>query len=153
MKFFVYAVILIVAAAVVAGFFMVGSPQEERLRRFDDKRVSDLQFLQSEIISYWQNKNKLPDDLVALRDDIRGIYPPNDPESGAAYGYEVRGPLSFSLCANFVLPSLDRNEPAVAAPYGPTSYYASQNWTHDAGSVCFERTIDKDIYGLKTLRQ
>src|SRR3989338_8982898 len=89
MKFFIYFIITIVAVAVVAGFFIVGSPQEERLRRFDEQRVSDLQNLQYQILNYWQNKNKLPVVLSDLRDDISGFVPPVNPESGAEYGFRV----------------------------------------------------------------
>ena len=149
MKYFVYTIILIVAAAVIAGFFIVGSPRGERLRRFDDLRVQNLQFLQSEVINYWQNKERLPDNLDALRDDIRGISIPVDPRTGEVYGYEIKGPLSFSLCANFSLPGRynEVGDPKLMRqPMGVAPYGRPGSWEHDTGRVCFDRTIDKDIY-------
>lgn len=151
MKYFVYTVIGIVAVAIVAGFFIVGSPKEERLRRFDERRVQDLQNIQSEIINYWLSKEKLPENSGLLKDDIRGIAAPKDPETGAEYQYQVKGALSFSLCANFARPSLgvSQNIPKLSYPVGlpgQGGYYGDQNWKHDIGLVCFERTIDKDLY-------
>lgn len=147
MKYFVYAIIAVVAATVIAGFFIVGSPQEERMRRFDDQRVSHLQIIQSEVVSYWINKGRLPAALSELEDDIRGFRAPTDPETGTEYAYSVTAPESFTLCATFVLsssgtPSFGKPVPRPVEPYGEIS----QNWQHDAGNVCFERTIDPDYY-------
>jgi len=63
-KVFAYATSTILLVAVIAGFFIVGSPQEGRLRRFDEQRVQNLQFLQSEIVSFWINKERLPKSLL-----------------------------------------------------------------------------------------
>lgn len=148
MKYFVYTIIGIVAVAVIAGFFIVGSPKEERLRRFDERRVQDLQFIQGEIVYHWQNKTKLPENLAALRDDIRGVVAPKDPETGADYVYEIKGPESFSLCANFNRPSLSESDAGLrpAVPYPAEPYYVQQNWEHKDGFVCFDRKIDRDLY-------
>jgi hypothetical protein len=147
MKYFVYAIIAIVSATVIAGFFIVGSPQEERLRRFDQQRVEHLQFLQSEILHYWINKERLPAQLSDLQDNIRGLAIPTDPETGAEYIYEKGNDLTFTLCATFARESLDYDEisgkPRPAEPFG---YGIQQNWQHGAGYTCFERTIDEDFY-------
>ena len=152
MKLFIYAVISVVAISVIAGFFIVGSPKEERLRDIDERRVGNLQFLQSELINYWINKGKLPDKLSDLRDDIRGVAIPMDPETGVEYGYNIKNPESFSLCAVFVRPSLGFDDqyaksiPVKAPSIHPGEYYGADNWAHGEGNVCFERTIDKEIY-------
>ncbi len=146
MRIFIYTVIGIVVAAVIAGFFIVGSPKEERLRRFDDRRIQDLQGIQSEIINYWINKGKLPENLGLLKDDIRGVVIPKDPETGSDYQYQVKGILSFSLCADFARQSLGAPVSAPKPAYPAGGYPADQNWDHAAGLVCFERTIDKDFY-------
>ena len=150
MKYFVYFVIVLVATAVVAGFFVVGSPQEQRLRRFDERRVSDLQSIQSEIVYFWQNKQRLPQNLEELHDDIRGYTASLDPETSQNYTYEITGTLSFRLCATFhfantigtneVVPRGVYTEPA-AKPVGQ-----SDNWSHPEGQHCYERTIDPELY-------
>lgn len=147
---FAYIIIGVLAAHIVAGFFIVGSPKEERLRRFDEQRVGHLQFLQSEILNYWIRRDNLPPALQDLESDIRGVTIPTDPVTGESYGYEVRGDLVFALCANFSLPSLEAEAARVPKPVpvfephiGP---FGVQNWEHDAGLVCFERTIDPEFY-------
>lgn len=148
-KIFIYAVIAIVAISVIAGFFIVGSPQKERSRRFDDQRVSDLQIIQGQIIYYWQNKEKLPAKLDDLKDPISGFNPGKDPETGADYAYNVKGNLEFSLCTTFNLPSLETGKSSIELPTYPPQYRPSggdSNWNHGEGYVCFERTIDPELY-------
>ena len=145
MKLLAYIVIGVVAAAVVAGFFIVGSPQEERLRQFDDRRVSDLQTVQSQIIYYWQRKVALPPNLDALDDDISGFRHSHDPETGAEYEYRVTGPESFQLCAVFSRPS-SGDAARVAMPFPANGISSMEIWQHGEGKVCFDRKIDKELY-------
>lgn len=144
MKIFVYTVILIVAASIIAGFFIVGSPSKERLVRLDEGRASDLQFIQSEIVNFWMNKDRLPETLSELEDDLRGVIIPIDPESKEPYEYQIISPLSFRLCARFSTASredLATIKPAMS-PFGDISV----NWEHGLGHWCFDRTIDPDFY-------
>ncbi|MBI2024938.1 MAG: hypothetical protein HYT03_02555 [Candidatus Harrisonbacteria bacterium] len=142
MKYFAYGIIGVVAASVIAGFFIVGSPGTERLRRFDEQRIQHLQIIQSEILNYWINKERLPSVLSELQDSIRGFVVPKDPESGADYEYIVRGPEEFTLCAVFAL----ENQPN-ARVLSPEPYASEQNWQHGIGKFCFDRKIDKELYG------
>lgn len=150
MKTFIYIVITVVAVSVIAGFFIVGSPKEERARKQDDQRVQHLQFIQSEIINYWISKEKIPEGLSVLEDSIRGIIIPKDPETGADYKYEIIDTknLKFSLCADFKMRSLELENPRMPQPAEP--YFTQQNWSHGPGAVCFDRTIDRDFYKPKT---
>ncbi|MDO8522722.1 MAG: DUF5671 domain-containing protein [bacterium] len=156
-KIFAYAVSTVLLVAVVAGFFVAGSPQSARLMQIDNTRAQNLQELQGQIVYYWQQKGSLPPNLEALRDSISGFVPPQDPETGAPYEYNTRGALDFSLCADFALPNLQQTsrEPMPAVPYASKPYSIGgigQNWDHDAGRACFDRTIDPDFYkpALKT---
>ena len=145
-KIFVYAVITVFFATIIAGFFAVGSPQNKRLRNVDDRRVQNLQMLQNEIINYWQVKNTLPQSLSHLNDVTRGVSVPKDPQTSAEYEYSIRGPLAFELCATFSL-STGGNTNGKTAPVPVGPYYGGQaNWDHGAGKTCFERTIDEDFY-------
>jgi hypothetical protein len=158
MKYFIYIVIVLVAVSVVTGFFIVGSPQQERLRRFDERRVSDLQNLQSQILYYWQSKATLPQNLAALNDSISGFTVPRDPESGQEYQYVATSPQSFQLCATFDVGSSMSNSaktvplPARMSAPSPAGYdgSANDNWAHGSGRVCFDRNIDKDLYPPKS---
>lgn len=117
----------------------------QRVRRFDERRVSDLQAIQWEIVNYWQMKAMLPATLDALRNDIRGFVPPVDPETGAAYEYAAEGPLSFSLCATFAMAGGDVAQGRIAQPM-PVKGIEGGTWAHGTGRTCFSRTIDKDLY-------
>ncbi|MDP3975206.1 MAG: DUF5671 domain-containing protein [Candidatus Jorgensenbacteria bacterium] len=140
-------ILAVILAGVVVGFFYAGSPAEERLRRIDMNRVNDLQMIQSEVVSYWQAKEKLPANLEALADDIRGVRIPADPETKAPYEYRATEPLSFELCATFARVS-DRDENLFTprALIYPAPYQKGESWMHSEGRTCFSHTIDPDIY-------
>lgn len=157
--------IVIVLGTIVAGLLVVGSPSKQRNLKFDDQRLGDLSNIQWQIVSYWQNKSILPRSLYDLDDPISGFEVPVDPETEEDYGYRVlsssvdntgKEELSFELCANFALPTPDNENRGGYASgyYSPTMSYdiygnrGGDNWDHDAGSVCFTRTIDKDKYPI-----
>ena len=144
MKYFVYGVIGAVVVAIVVGFVIVGSPNEERMRNLDEQRANDLQGLQYEIVNYWQAKDVLPATLSDIKDDIRGVRVPADPETNAPYEYAVKGNLQFELCAVFARASNEADS-EVARPVGLYGGI-NENWQHGAGRTCFARTIDKDLY-------
>mgnify|MGYP001559554581 FL=1 len=140
MKFFVYGVIILGAGAILLGFVISGSPQTERLRRFDNQRVQDLYSIQSQLSYYWQRKETLPQSLDGLRDDLAGYLNPTDPETGKAYEYRVTGPLSFELCATFQLSNQQESVPVGRMDMGGLFN------NHSAGRTCFTRTIDPELY-------
>jgi len=140
MKLFKYGVVAVVSIAVIASFFVVGSPAEQKDRRLDERRISDLQFLQSEVVIFWQSKDRLPDELGELEDDLRGVVVPSDPETGAQYVYNILGNEVFELCATFSTNSEDALGESLRYPY------YEGGWDHSAGRACFERAIDPDFY-------
>ncbi|HEY4484436.1 MAG TPA: DUF5671 domain-containing protein [Candidatus Paceibacterota bacterium] len=144
-KFTAWLMSAVVLATIIAGFFLVGTPAQQRAQRFDERRVNDLMVLQNQIISYWQNKDKLPSVLDDLQDDISGFIPPVDPETQEPYTYKPRNQLTFKLCAVFKTDGKISNNQKTPTPireYGPYQ----QNWEHQVGESCFERTIDPDLY-------
>ncbi len=127
--------IVLVLAAIVTGFILVGSPAKQRAIRFDTQRENDLQNIQWQVLSYWQQKNKLPSALKDLNDSISGSIIPVDPESNTPYEYSVKptSTTSFQLCAIFALPYQDIGT-------------IKTDWNHQAGRTCFDRTIDPEKY-------
>ncbi|MEI7424728.1 MAG: DUF5671 domain-containing protein [Candidatus Staskawiczbacteria bacterium] len=143
-KYFAFGSGVLILVVVVGSFFIVGSPATARLIQFDEQKISDLTGVQWEIVTYWQGKEKLPATLADLNNKISGYIAPNDPQSGTSYEYNIISAenLSFELCANFNKASQQTS---------PKSIYMvgsgiSQNWDHQAGRTCFERTIDKQLY-------
>ena len=149
---FPWAIIAVVIAAIVFGFYVAGSPTSRRTERFDERRVNDLSVIQSQVINYWQNKSSLPPDLDVLRSDIMNFIIPVDPKTKQPYEYHVLSSLSFELCANF------ETEKRGEDPYGremikpvmPDGMGRFSTWDHGVGRTCFERTIDPDFF--KTVR-
>ncbi len=156
--------VILVAAAIVYSFMIMGSPAKQRLLRLDDRRINDLQSIQYQVINYWQQKEKLPEELSVLSNSTTGYSLPVEPEfeKGNSYEYFVKDKLKFELCATFALPmpqgwqeysSGGGIAPMVAYDTKETSNVSypyrggiNESWDHQAGRTCFERTIDKDIY-------
>lgn len=137
---------VVALGSVVMGFFIVGTPMEQRARRFDEQRLQDLQIIQSEVVNYWMQKNSLPVDFNNLNDSISGFVAPQDPENNANYEYNILTPLSFELCAVFATNDADfgiATEPTSRLPYD-TAF--QQNWFHNSGRTCFTRVIDPELY-------
>ncbi|MBI2121032.1 MAG: hypothetical protein HYT94_05410 [Parcubacteria group bacterium] len=140
-----------VLGSVITSFFLVGSPAHQRDVRMDNKRINDLQMLQSQTINYWQQKEKLPTSLADLEDSISGFVPPVDPETGAAYEYIMKDSLVFDLCATFKTESVGTDTTgrySKPLPIGFSGDPYSENWSHSAGRACFTRTIDPELYRI-----
>ncbi len=138
-----WAVGLLVVLTIAAGFVIIGSPQQARMARIDQQRINDLQSIQSQITYYYQQKQKLPATLDELNSPLQGFVVPTDPETHAAYGYELypgQAP-AFGLCADFKTQNLSSQ-----SLYGGPSSSQNDIWPHNATRTCFDRTIDPDFY-------
>lgn len=140
----IWTSMIVTVAVIVYGFYLAGSPFKQRMVRFDNQRIYDLQAIQSQTVYYWQQKNKLPQSLDDLKDSISGFTPPMDPETDKSYEYRTTGNLSFELCADFSLPSQGESS-AYGPRFAPLGGFG-ENWEHAAGQVCFIRTIDPELY-------
>lgn len=144
------AVALLALIAVISGFFIIGTPSDVRMLRYDEQKVSDLQNIQYQVLNYYQQKGELPATLTELTDPLSGNMVPVDPQGGA-YRYEVSDTLSFTLCAAFNKPTQDTK--GQGAYYARDMAYPSmggvdENWTHGEGETCFKRTIDPERYPI-----
>lgn len=151
MKWFIRDMIILGAVVIILGFYVVGLPQSERLRQFDQRRINDLSNIQFQIVDFWQTKGKLPQSLGELKNDITGFVSPTDPETGLSYEYKTTGNLSFELCAIFKTSNKDENEMKlkVVPIIINDGFGIEQNWAHDIGRTCFSRTIDPDRFPTK----
>jgi len=140
-----YGAGLVVVLAIVAGFFIMGSPSQVRLYRFDAQKVSDLQNIQWQIVNYWQQKESLPATLQEIEDPLSGWMLPKDPQTGEDYVYRRNSPLDFALCATF---NADSKDARMSSEAMPARAYGSLdgNFEHGAGEVCFDRSIDPQRY-------
>jgi hypothetical protein len=103
---------VVVAGAVAYGFVIVGSPEQRRLERLDERRLEDLQAIHAEI----QDLVRDPDDASTMRRALPATLEElagqarwrkltlADPETGAPYGYRVISGSVFEVSATFDLP-------------------------------------------------
>ena len=141
-----WAVGILVLFSVISGFFIAGTPQQARQYRLDEQRVSDLENIKWQVVSYWQRKGALPANLGSLNDEIGGYNTPADPTTGIPYEYRTTGNLSFELCATFARESRIKNAPAPEPAYSRVPGSVPDSWMHGEGRTCFKRTIDPDLY-------
>jgi hypothetical protein len=143
-------VAILAVVTIAAGFFIVGTPAQARLARFDAQKINDLQNIQSQVVSYWQAKQKLPVVLNDLNNSLNYGPLPMDAQTGQPYGYQATGALSFKLCAVFNAQSRANQGATYAQPMAITpaggKLSVPDNWQHAAGQVCFDRTIDPSFY-------
>ncbi len=137
-----WGVAALVVLSIASGFLIIGSPQTQRLYRLDEQRVNDLQSIQSQVINYYQLKQKLPSQLSELNDSLSYYSVPLDPVSKQPYSYRIKGTLSFELCGTFGAPSRASD---VSRPAYP-ELSAPDKWQHGMGNTCFARTIDPQLY-------
>jgi hypothetical protein len=146
------AVSALAILTILGGFFIVGTPQQARLQRFDTQKVNDLANIQNQVVSYWQYKQKLPSNSNELNNLFSGFSVPVDPQTSQPYEYRVtndgkNGTPSFELCANFNAPNYgQRTNYTIPEPIGLKGSGQNENWQHAAGRVCFDRTIDTALY-------
>lgn len=135
-KTFFGAMCVIVPLIFVWGIFIVGSPTYGREQRFDEKRISDFRLIHEEVLNQVYGDKRytepsvtpqvlpksLPKDLESISANAQYTkISMNDPETGVAYEYIVKG-TSYDLCAEF---NLERN------------YDYDVFWNHSAGHDCF----------------
>lgn len=164
--------IAVVLAGIVYSFIIIGGPGSQRDLRLDQKRLEDLQNIQSQVVSYYQQYEKIPEKLSDLVDPLSSWQQiPVDPEfeKGIMYEYRATGKLSFELCATFAAPipvgwqensyggvypmrggvmttDVAVSEPAMMPEYG--GGIINESWDHQAGRTCFSRTIDQKRYPI-----
>jgi hypothetical protein len=111
---------LVVSIAVITAFFLMGSPAEQRMKKFDSKRVSDLRRTKQAVDYYYRSNKELPADLNAVAKIWTQVVQ-NDPEIGKPYTYRVVDSDSYELCARFSTESEGR----------------VNMWSHPKGEHCF----------------
>ncbi|MEE8592636.1 MAG: hypothetical protein V3T03_00785 [Candidatus Bipolaricaulota bacterium] len=124
----IVGVAVVVLAAVIGGIILLDSPVQERLRRLDERRVSDLRELSYVVDVYWTREGHLPASLAELSEEERIVRDLADPATGQPYEYRVLGDKTFELCAIFAHDT-DTDE--------RDSLYMSF-WFHGTGRQCFQ---------------
>lgn len=132
---------LIVLGSIVWGFLVLGSPRTQRLYKYDDQKVSDLQNINSYIQNYYTQKGSLPSSLEEIS-KLQYVQLPVDKQSNKSYEYHLIGQSAkaYQLCAEFNKASQSQSN--VSYPY----YGGDVSWQHEAGHKCFDLAIPLNMY-------
>jgi hypothetical protein len=116
------ALVIVVAAAVTTGIVIIGSPSEERTRRLDARRVTDLQRISQSVEVYHTRHQRVPASLDELSQEPGLAIVARDPVTGQPYGYRSIDSGGYDLCATF-----DQETTGVRSDF----------WSHGPGMQCF----------------
>ena len=120
----------VVVAAIVTGIVILGSPSEERARRLDQVRVSELEGIKTAVEFYQRANGRLPASLSELSLQP-GVRISTDPTTNEPYPYRTVSADEFELCATFDRASEPQRGSGVNI------------WQHPAGAHCFTLKVDK----------
>ena len=140
LKILTGVVILAVIAAVGYGIYLAGSPAEQRLMRFDERRISDLRRISSVVNEYWNANKEFPPSLEHLNSPRFSASAVKDPATEEPYEYR---PLNeddeddYELCAVFETDSSQ-------VRYGSGRDSRNRFWEHGVGKTCF--SFEKESY-------
>lgn len=137
----------VIVLSIIGGFYFVGTPGGAREQKLDGERVSALQTIQGQVVMYWNQKDKLPEQLDDLKDPLNGFWIPLDPETKQSYQYKKTGEFTFELCATFSRQTPQWEKGRSKPTYEVYDQYGNpmtDDWDHEAGEKCFERTIDPE---------
>jgi hypothetical protein len=122
-----FAIVLVIAG-VAGGLMILGPPSEERINRFDRRRVEDLQRIEEAVNVYRTRYGRLPTSLEELAREAGIGINARDPGTMDAYEYRPLDDRKFELCAVF-------ERESEQAPF------AGAFWSHGAGRRCFQPTL------------
>ena len=128
---------VIIIISIILGFGILGSPQNQRLIRQDNQKITDLQNLQWQVISYWQMNGEIPESWPNMIADSQTDKP---------YEYKKTGAMTFELCAEFNRESATDQNYAIRLEYPKGGMMQNDNWSHSVGRHCFEKVIDPIAY-------
>ena len=119
-----------VVVAGIVGFWLLGTPGQQRLKSLDQERVRNLQTIARQIEnSDLPDEDKLEDQLPERFNRF------TDPVTDEPYEYRKVNETTYELCATFATQSTESDR-----------YYAiEQEWAHPAGRHCYEMTIYASI--------
>lgn len=144
-KVFAVGVGSLLLASIISGFFIAGTPSEQRAVRFDEDRINDLLVLQNNIVNYSVLNSALPKDSTELTNWAGEL--PTDPDTDVPYTYTKKSKTEFELCATFASEQLEDSAntmyyPEIYQEKTTVNLVGGSSWKHSVGEYCFERTVE-----------
>jgi len=140
---FFWSSVALVAAAFVAAWFFVESPQVARARLLDQALTNNIYSVESAVNTYYDRYKKLPATLDAVHNDQNVYIDPAaliDPETKAPIIYNRLSDKDFELCATFRQDSATDNGTKTASTIYPVAY-SGDNKNHHAGYQCLKGNL------------
>jgi hypothetical protein len=134
-KYSYYSSMSVVLAVLVAGFFLVDSPQLARDKKEDMATLDRFSKIEGAINLYFNEKQKLPEELKDLIGGISLVSEQDliNPVTKEKITYQINNSQFYELCATFKTSNrIDDSD---------TNYYDSK-WKHDAGYKCLGQKVD-----------
>lgn len=124
---------VIAAIGAVSASIYLNPPSAVKARELDQKRLQSLRQLDFAIKAYYHNHRSLPDKLSAIEnlEGLSGGSPWTDPVTGQPFEYDVLGPATYRLCADFSADSGKEENPL---------YIAFRK--HHKGHDCFQQQVN-----------
>jgi hypothetical protein len=138
---------LILLASIVWGFTVLGSPRTQQLLKYDQQKVSDLQNLNNQIMSFYSNKGALPKTIEEMANGNYYVNQNIDSQTQKPYEYVKTTDTTYNLCAEFNKASDDKNA-RISDIY---SYPYNSVWNHPSGRYCFQESVDANKYPPKLM--
>ncbi|MDQ5944391.1 MAG: hypothetical protein QG658_458 [Patescibacteria group bacterium] len=157
-----HTIITLIIAAILSGLFAIGyfnmiNPNDKQALKYDQQREDDFEKLSTVIQSYYTKKDKLPDSLEALKEEVErdaearstdsldaltGLLayqsvPQRDPYSNRPYTYKFENSSStkYQLCTNFFKENKGDDD---AVDKG-----SSETVKHGSGDQCVDFEVKK----------
>jgi hypothetical protein len=92
---------IVAFAAIIIGWFFIGSPREVRLARIDSMRAANLASISGAINVYRLTHESLPQTLDALQKSAPNVSLNFKDPVGKPYEYAVNDSFTYELCATF----------------------------------------------------
>ncbi|NEO97371.1 MAG: hypothetical protein F6K58_01380 [Symploca sp. SIO2E9] len=131
---FSFVATVAVVIGIVAGFWVVGTPNRQRLIAADRERIQDLERIARSLYQQaeqTQNRGKvfeLPE-LLEERDSNTDLI------TNTPYEYRRQSSTTYELCANF-----DTDSATYRLQQAPSGS-SRENWQHPQGRHCFEFNV------------
>lgn len=123
--------VVVVVTVVGAGVAMLGPPSEERARRLDDRRVSDLRRIALAVHLFNMRHQRLPVSVEELSGEPGVSLDAGDPATKERYPYRVIDFRSYEVCASF--------------DHGSGEARAAGFWSHGSGRQCFTLNAEATV--------
>lgn len=136
-RIYLFVSVALVVGAFITSFFFVESPQNTRIRLYDQNITNDLSVIDSSINSYYAKNKALPADLnklVETNDYYLTKSQLGDKAGTQQYVYDIQDSTHYELCATFKMKTKDL--PA------NSSQYFDPRFLHEAGYYCFKLQAD-----------